>query len=83
MISHISAGIRRFRRWFSRSYWAIRLFRFPQEEGAATAPGLVLIQIEFSRVVVIRFGVDRIRNLDRLHEADTRTIGKHAKHFHI
>ncbi len=38
--------IRKLRNWFSRSYWAIRLFRLSKSENTAAAPGLVLIQID-------------------------------------
>jgi len=46
MIAGIGFGIRKLRNWFNRSYWAIRLFRLSKSEGTATAPGLVLIQID-------------------------------------
>jgi len=46
MIGEIGFGIRKLRNWFSRSYWAIRLFRLSKSEGTAIAPGLVLIQID-------------------------------------
>lgn len=46
MIAKIKLKIRKLRNWFSRSYWAIRLFRLSKSENAATTPGLVLIQID-------------------------------------
>lgn len=46
MISEVGVGIRRLRNWFSRSYWAIRLFRLSKSENTTTAPGLVMIQID-------------------------------------
>ncbi len=46
MIGEIGFGIRKLRNWFNRSYWAVRLFRLSKSEGTATAPGLVLIQID-------------------------------------
>jgi endonuclease/exonuclease/phosphatase family metal-dependent hydrolase len=46
MIAEIGFRIRKLRSWFSRSYWAIRLFRLSKSEGTQTAPGLVLIQID-------------------------------------
>lgn len=46
MISRIALLMRILRRSFSRSYWAIRLFHLSKSEGTATAPGLVLIQLD-------------------------------------
>ena len=46
MISKISARIKKLSNGFNRSYWAIRLFRLSRSEGTATAPGLVMIQID-------------------------------------
>ena len=46
MIGEIGFGIRKLRNWFNRSYWAIRLLRLSKSEGTATAPGLVLIQMD-------------------------------------
>jgi len=38
--------ISRFRRWFSRSEWLIRLLRLTKAQGTGSEPGLVLIQID-------------------------------------
>ncbi len=46
MITHLSVRVRKLRKWLSRSYWAIRLLRLSKSEDTATAPGLVLIQID-------------------------------------
>ncbi len=46
MISKIGFGIRKLKRLFNRSYWAVRLFRLSKSEGTAATPGLVLIQID-------------------------------------
>ena len=46
MIGKIGSRIRKLKNGFNRSYWAIRLFRLSKSEGTATAPGLVLIQID-------------------------------------
>ncbi len=46
MITHFAVQIRRLKRWFSRSYWSIRLLGLSKSEGTATTPGLVLIQID-------------------------------------
>ncbi len=46
MITHFSVLIRRLRRQFSRSYWAIRLLHLSKSEDTASKPGLVLIQID-------------------------------------
>ncbi|MBN1689222.1 MAG: endonuclease/exonuclease/phosphatase family protein [Candidatus Omnitrophica bacterium] len=46
MITEIGLGIRKLRNLFNRSYLAVRLFRLSKSEGTATAPGLVLIQID-------------------------------------
>ncbi len=37
---------RKWHRWFSRSEWLIRLLRLTKAQGAASEPGLVLIQID-------------------------------------
>src|SRR5687768_1992562 len=46
MIGKIELYIRWLRRLFSRTEWAIRLFRLPVSEGTANEPGLVMIQID-------------------------------------
>src|SRR3989338_45197 len=46
MIGEIGLAIRKLRSAFSRSYWAVRLLRLSKSEGTATAPGLILIQID-------------------------------------
>jgi hypothetical protein len=46
MIYRIELFFRTLRRWLSRSEWAVRLLRLPVSRGTATAPGLVLIQID-------------------------------------
>ena len=46
MISKIAARIKKLSNWYNRSYWAIRLFRLSKSEDTATAPGLVMIQID-------------------------------------
>ena len=46
MIAELGFRIRKLRNAFNRSYWAVRLFRLSKSEGTATAPGLVLIQID-------------------------------------
>jgi len=46
MIPKIAVRIKKLSNWFNRSYWAIRLFRLSKSEGTATAPGLVMIQID-------------------------------------
>lgn len=37
---------RRIRNWFDRSEWMIRLLKLPVHTGAATKPGLVMVQID-------------------------------------
>jgi len=46
MIIRFSVQLRRLKRWFSRSYWAIRLLHLSKSEDTASTPGLVLIQID-------------------------------------
>ena len=46
MIYRIELFFRTLRRWLSRSEWAVRLLGLPVSRGTATAPGLVLIQID-------------------------------------
>ena len=46
MFAKIEAFLRRTRRRFSRSEWAIRHLGFPPSEGTAEEPGLLLIQID-------------------------------------
>ncbi len=42
----IAVRIKKLSNWFNRSYWAVRLFRLSKSEDTATAPGLVMIQID-------------------------------------
>ncbi|MEX1097799.1 MAG: glycosyltransferase [Planctomycetales bacterium] len=37
---------RRFRRWFSRREWSVKLLDLPVSEGTADEPGLILLQID-------------------------------------
>ena len=46
MIYRLELFFRTLRRWLSRSEWAVRLLGLPVSRGTATAPGLVLIQID-------------------------------------
>jgi endonuclease/exonuclease/phosphatase family metal-dependent hydrolase len=46
MLGRIETGLRRWRRRFSRSEWLARLLKLPFSAAEATAPGLVLIQID-------------------------------------
>jgi hypothetical protein len=46
MIYRIELFFRTLRRWLSRGEWAVRLLRLPVSKGTATAPGLVMIQID-------------------------------------
>lgn len=46
MVTHFSVLLRRLRRRFSRSYWAIRLLHLSKSEGTASATGLIFIQID-------------------------------------
>jgi endonuclease/exonuclease/phosphatase family metal-dependent hydrolase len=46
VLGRIEALIRRLRRKLSRSVWLARLLRLPVSEGAATRPGLIMIQID-------------------------------------
>ncbi len=46
MITHFSVLVRRLRRQFSRSYWAMRLLHLSKSEDTASKPGLILIQID-------------------------------------
>ncbi len=42
----VETYVRKSRRWLSRSEWLIRLLRLTKAQGAASEPGLVLIQID-------------------------------------
>jgi len=46
MLNTVEAFFRKLRQWFSRSEWLIRLLRLTKAQGAASEPGLVLIQID-------------------------------------
>jgi len=46
MIYRFEVLLRKVRRWVSRSEWLIALLRLPKSKETATAPGLVLIQID-------------------------------------
>ncbi len=46
MIYRTELVLRRLRRWLSRNEWAVRLLGLPVSRGTASAPGLVLIQID-------------------------------------
>ncbi len=46
MLNKIEAFFRTLRQWFSRSEWLIRLLRLTKAQGAASEPGLVLVQID-------------------------------------
>ncbi len=46
MIGQFEAACRKVRRWLSRSEWAIRLLRLSVSDDTATAPGLVMVQID-------------------------------------
>ncbi len=46
MLNAIETFFRKSRRWVSRSEWLIRLLRLTKTRGAASEPGLVLIQID-------------------------------------
>jgi endonuclease/exonuclease/phosphatase family metal-dependent hydrolase len=46
MMGWMEGAARRLRRWISRSEWAIRLLRLRVSDGTASAPGLVLIQLD-------------------------------------
>jgi endonuclease/exonuclease/phosphatase family metal-dependent hydrolase len=46
MLARLESSLRRMRRNLSRSVWLARLLRLSVSEGAATRPGLVMIQID-------------------------------------
>jgi endonuclease/exonuclease/phosphatase family metal-dependent hydrolase len=47
MIQRIETAFRSFRRWLSRSEWAVRILRLPREGEALSAkPGLIILQID-------------------------------------
>lgn len=46
MISRIEQFFRRLRKFLSRSEWAVKLLGLPGAEGAATEPGVILLQID-------------------------------------
>ncbi len=45
-LRHVFKWWRRFRRWFSRREWSVRLLDLPVSEGTTDEPGLVIIQID-------------------------------------
>ncbi len=57
MITQIAVRIRKLKKWFSRSYWAISLLHLSKSEGTSASPGLVLIQIDGLSLAQYRRGV--------------------------
>jgi len=80
MIAKIKSKIRKFRNWFSRSYWTIRLFRLSKSENTATAPGLVLIQIDGLSLKQYQRGL-REKNLPFIRSLTQRQKYKDYAHY--
>lgn len=46
MIARAAVYFRRIRRWFTRSYWALRIFPLPKYDGPSSSPGLIIVQVD-------------------------------------
>ena len=67
MIARLEVLVRRIGRFFGRSEWLVRLLELPRSEGTATAPGLVMIQIDgLSHTQIEKALKDRMPFLRRL-----------------
>jgi endonuclease/exonuclease/phosphatase family metal-dependent hydrolase len=79
MIYRIELFFRTLRRWLSRGEWAVRLLRLPVSKGTATAPGLVMIQIDglSHRQLESAYLAGRMPFLARLREKERYCLHRH------
>lgn len=80
MMTQIRFGTKKLRTLFSRSYWAIRLFRLSKTKDVATAPGLVLIQIDGLSFKQYQRGL-REKNLPFIHSLIKKQKYKDYAHY--
>jgi len=73
MIGRMENKLRKLRRFFSRSEWAIRLLHLSRYEGTSTEPGLIMIQID---------GLARKQILHAIKRGDMPFLRRLLRHEH-